>query len=172
MRRIPWLLLLTGVLVATLAVGASAAPPAPPTAAVPAVAAPAAPPAATAVGAVAIGQLVGGDGPASTLDLRAGARAGHALGTLRFFCPMFGYYNGVVRALTVENGVISVSGGGALVKPDGTRQRVRFSTTIAADGKAVTFSAEGADGLRYRRSGTLEPGYIRVGTPAGAATHP
>ena len=163
MRRIPWLSLLTLVGVMMMEVTASAS------------AAPATVPAAVAItstaGVVAIGQFVGGDGPVSTLDLRASTRLGRTLGTLRFFCPMFGYYNGVVRTLTVENGVISVAGGGGLVKPDGTRHLVRFSATIVAATRAVTLTIEGANGLRYHRSGTLEPGLVRLAPPASAA-HP
>lgn len=115
--------------------------------------------------AIAIGQLKEDDGGSTTIDLRAGIRDGKVGGTLRFFCPMEGYYNGGVRTLTVEDGAIKATGGGGLIRPDGTRIAVRYTADISADGEQVTIAVEGRNGYTYTMSGQLEHGLVWAGDP-------
>ena len=119
--------------------------------------------------AVAIGQLQEADGETATIDLRAGARDGRVGGTLRFYSPEEGYYNGAVRTLKVENGAIKASGGGGLFRPDGTRTQVRFTFDSSADGQTVTIVVRGRGGLEYEMTGRLDPGLVRAGTPSEVA---
>lgn len=114
--------------------------------------------------AVAIGQVVEDDGMRNTFDLRAqtdGARVG---GTLRFYCPHKGYYNGAVRTLAVENGTIKATGGGGLFQPDGTRIPVRYTATITPD-QRVDVVVSGPNGFGYTIAGKMEPGLVRAGDP-------
>ena len=115
--------------------------------------------------AVAIGQLTEDDGETGVIDLRAAIRDGKASGNFRFFSEEYGYYNGGVRTLSVENGVISVSGGGGLFPPEaGKRVQVRYTATFAIDSGATEITVTGKDGATYTMEGTLD-GLIRAGTP-------
>jgi hypothetical protein len=115
--------------------------------------------------AVAIGQLLEDDGGRATIDLRAHSAGGQAGGALRFFCPVEGYYNGAVQTLSVENGAIKATGGGGLVRPDGTRWPVRYTAAIAADGSRVEIVVTGRDGFKYTMAGRLDSGVVRAGDP-------
>ncbi|HZT06728.1 MAG TPA: hypothetical protein VFC51_06830 [Chloroflexota bacterium] len=116
--------------------------------------------------AVAMGQLREADGGTATIDLRAGARNDKAIGNLRFYSPTDGYYNGAVRALTVTNGAVHATGGGALVEPDGSRQRVQFTADFSADGQQVTITVQGSGAESYTLAGRLDPGFVRAGAPS------
>lgn len=115
--------------------------------------------------AVAIGQLKEQDGGIATIDLRAGNRDGRTSGNLRFYSSEVGYYNGAVRRLPVVNGAIQAAGGGGLLRPDGSRVRVRFTADLSADGQQVTITIKGANGAAYSLSGKLDPGFVKAGMP-------
>ncbi len=114
--------------------------------------------------AVAIGKLTEDDGGTATVDLHAAIRDGKAGGNFRFFSEEYGYYNGGVRTLSVENGVISVTGGGGLFRPDGKRVQVRYSATFAIADGATEITVTGKYGASYTMMGTLD-GLIRAGAP-------
>ena len=114
--------------------------------------------------AVAIGQLTEDDGETGVIDLRAAIRDGKAGGNFRFFSEEYGYYNGGVRTLSVENGVITVTGGGGLFPPDGKRVQVRYTATFAIADGATEITVTGKDGATYTMEGTLD-GLIRAGAP-------
>lgn len=119
-------------------------------------------------GAIAIGQLRERDGGVATIDLRAASGRGRTAGNLHFYSPEHGYYNGAVRSLSVQDGAITASGGGALTQPDGQRVRVRFDAYIPADGRNVTISVQGRDGFAYTLAGNLDPGLVKAGDPRAA----
>lgn len=116
--------------------------------------------------AVAIGHLKETDGSSAIVDLRAGARDGRAAGTLRLFCPKEGYYNGAVRQLAVKDGVITVSGAGPLIRPDGSRMAVRYTARLSIDSKQVAIVVEGRNGFSYTMEGALSPGMVKAGDPS------
>lgn len=117
--------------------------------------------------AVAIGQLEEDDGMYSTVDLRASIRDGDAVGALRFYCEEYGYYNGGVQSLAVEDGVIKVSGAGGLFPPEGGRVQVHYDAAFALDGSSVTIHVQGRD-VDYTMEGELE-GLVHVWEPPAAA---
>ena len=127
--------------------------------------------------AIAIGQVVEDDGMRNTFDLRAQSDGQRTGGTLRFFCPHKGYYNGAVRTLAVENGTIKATGGGGLIQPDGKRVRVTYTATIRPD-KRVEMVVTGKN-VDYSMVGSLQPGFVKAGdpralldaAPSGASDH-
>jgi hypothetical protein len=116
--------------------------------------------------AIAIGGVAESGGDTATIDLRAAKGAERAGGTLRFWDEEHGYYNGVVRTLTIEGGVIHATGAGPLWTPEGERVPVRFDLTIDEASKQVTIVIEGREdaGYGYTLAGTLE-GFIFAGDP-------
>lgn len=110
--------------------------------------------------AAAIGQIEEADGESATVDLRASIREGVVGGALRFYSEEYGYYNGGVRTLVVENETIKVTGGGGLLRPDGTRTAVRYEATFALDGSSATIHVTGRD-LSYAIEGALD-GFAHV----------
>ena len=113
--------------------------------------------------AVAIGQLNEADGGKAWLSLQAGALADKAHGNFRYYYDEAGYYNGAVRILRVSDGAIHVEGGGGLHRPDGTKQRVRFTLDISADGERVELSIVGRK-YSYEMTGSLD-GFAYGGAP-------
>ncbi len=113
--------------------------------------------------AVAIGQLKESNGDSFTVDLGAAIRNGTPGGALRFFGRDVGYYNGGVRTLAVDGGVIKVTGGGGLLRPDGTRIAVRYSAQFSLDGSHATITVQGKN-LQYTMDGRLD-GFVHVFTP-------
>ena len=124
---------------------------------------PALPPASLV--AITIGQVVEEEGETATVDLHAIIREGRAMGNLRFYSEEYGYYNGGVRTLKFENGVITATGGGGLFLPDGTRVQVRYTATVSVDDEHVEIVVKGKDGLDYAIEGSLEDGFIWAGDP-------
>ena len=120
--------------------------------------------------AIAIGALKEADGGHSIVDLRAALREGDARGNLRFYCPEMGYYNGGVRTLSVENGIIKATGAGPLHRPDGQRVPVHYEAEINQGTKHVTIRVQGREGVHYSMEGVLEPGFVKAGAPPAPAT--
>ncbi len=118
--------------------------------------------------AIAIGQFNEADGGTATIDLRAATRNGKTRGALRFFSDEHGYYNGGVKTLTVEDGKFTVTGGGGLFLPDGTRKQVRYSAVFSTDSGQAEITVKGKDGFQYTMSGTVD-GLVTVKTPPGPA---
>ena len=118
--------------------------------------------------AITIGQVVEEGGETATVDLHASVRGGRAMGNLRFYSEEYGYYNGGVRTLKFENGVITATGGGGLFLPDGTRVQVRYTARISVDDEHVEIVVKGKDGLEYTIEGSLENGFIWAGDPQTA----
>jgi len=133
-----------------------------------ALAAPGDAPATPTLVAVAIGQLQEESGESFTVDLHAAIRDGVPGGALRFYGDEVGYYNGGVRTLSVEDGVIHVTGGGGLFKPDGTRAAVRYSAEFSLDGSHAAITVQGRD-YTYTMEGTLD-GFVHVFTPPAPAS--
>lgn len=121
--------------------------------------------------AIAIGGVAESSGDTATIDLRAAKGAERAGGTLRFWDEEHGYYNGVVRTLSIEGGVIRASGAGPLWTGAGERVPVRFELTIVEATDHVTIVVEGREdaGYRYTIEGTLD-GLIFAGAPPRAAS--
>ncbi len=162
MRRILGILVVLGVAASTLtAASVSAAGPA---------TQPKSENGSTAVVAIAIGQLKEDDGDIVTFDLRAGKRDNAVRGNLRFYCPKMGYYNGGVRTLEVKDGVIKVSGGGSLIRPDGTRKEVHYQAQISSRDKSVNIKVQGKGDFNYTMEGTLDPGLVKTFTPEAPKT--
>ncbi|HLH73848.1 MAG TPA: hypothetical protein VKX96_11250 [Chloroflexota bacterium] len=113
-------------------------------------------------GVIAIGELTEPDGTIQTVDLRAGERNNQQGGNLRFYCPKMGYYNGAVRSVSIRNGTANLSGGGALTKPDGSRERVTFTMTVTLADKHVTVNVQDKDGQTYTMDGNLNPGFVVI----------
>lgn len=126
-------------------------------------------PAASLV-AITIGQVVEEEGETATVDLHASIRNGKAMGNLRFYSEEYGYYNGGVRTLKFEDGVITATGGGGLFLPDGTRVQVRYTATISVDDEHVEIAVKGKDGLEYTIEDSLEDGFIWAGDPQTVKT--
>lgn len=115
--------------------------------------------------AVAIGQLDEADSDMSTtVSLQASIREGQAGGNLRFFCDDVGYYNGSVQTLSVEDGIITVTGAGGLFRPDGTRINVHYSVEFSTETNMATISVEGRD-YEYTITGELD-GLVVVKEPS------
>jgi hypothetical protein len=113
--------------------------------------------------AVAIGQLEEGYGESATVDLRAAIRDGQAGGALRFYSEEYGYYNGAVRTLVVEDGVIKVTGGGGLFPPEGGRLQVRYEAEFSLDGSSASIHVHGI-GIDYTMSGAFD-GFVTIWEP-------
>jgi len=112
--------------------------------------------------AIAMGTVNEDDGSSSWLSMRAGSAGDRVGGNLRFYCREAGFYNGVVRPLTVEGGAIHAEGSGGLWRPDNTRIAVRFTLDVSPDGR-TTLSVVGR-GYEYSMSGVLD-GFIYAGSP-------
>ena len=117
--------------------------------------------------AVAIGSITheNGDSP-DTIDLRARESAEKEGGAFRFYCEEMGYYNGGVRDLTWEDGVITATGAGGLWQPDGTRVQVQYTFTVDTETDAAEVTITG-DGVDYSTSGELD-GLSWAGTRSDA----
>ena len=118
--------------------------------------------------AIAIGQLNEADGGVATVDLRAAIRDGKTRGALRFFSDEHGYYNGGVKTLAIADGKFTVTGGGGLFLPDGTRKQVRYSAVFSTDSGQAEITVKGKDGFQYTMSGTVD-GLVTVKTPPSPA---
>jgi hypothetical protein len=116
--------------------------------------------------AIAIGQLHGDSGEAATVDLHAAIKGGTADGALRFFSSGDGYYGGGVKTLTCQDGVITVTGGGGFVKPDGTRIHVTFEARFDRQSHEAKITVNGKN-FEYTLSGHLD-GLIWCGDPKQA----
>lgn len=113
--------------------------------------------------AVAIGQLSEDDGETATVDLRGTIRDEKAGGALRFYSEEYGYYNGGVRTLSIDDaGTIHASGNGGLTQPDGTRVVVHYDATFALDG-TTSIHVRGR-GIDYTLEGSLD-GHVQVREP-------
>lgn len=121
-------------------------------------------------GVIAIGQLTATDGTIQTIDLRAGERNNRQGGNLRFYDPKMGYYNGAVRSVSLQPGTASVSGGGILNEPGGTRERVQFTMTVDQSTKHVTINVQDRSGQTYTIDGNLSSGFVVVLTPTTTVT--
>ena len=121
--------------------------------------------------AIAIGQLQEHDGDRATVDLRAGIRDGKTGGALRFFSEEHGYYNGGVKTLAIEDGKFTVTGGGGLFLPDGTRKQVRYTAVFSTDSGRAEITVKGKDGFQYMMSGTVD-GLVTVKTPPSPTPAP
>jgi len=120
---------------------------------------------ANATVAIAIGQLTENDGEEATVDLRAIDVGRRVRGSFRFYSEEHGYYNGGVRSLTCDDGVITAKGGGKLTQPDGTRINVVYEATFdASDGSSV-ITVKSKDGFEYTMEGTLD-GLIKCTVPS------
>ena len=115
--------------------------------------------------AITIGQVAEDDGETATVDLHGTVRDGRAMGNLRFYSEEYGYYNGGVRTLKFDDGVITATGGGGLFLPDGTRVQVRYTAMISVEDEHVEIAVKGKDGLEYTIAGALEDGFIWAGDP-------
>ena len=115
--------------------------------------------------AITIGQVSEDDGETATVDLHGAVRDGRAMGNLRFYSEEYGYYNGGVRTLKFDDGVITATGGGGLFLPDGTRVQVRYTAMISVEDEHVEIAVKGKDGLEYTIAGALEDGFIWAGDP-------
>lgn len=116
--------------------------------------------------AVAIGQLAEDGGETATVDLRGTVRDEKPGGALRFYSAEYGYYNGGVHTLTVDDaGVIHASGNGGLVQPGGTRVVVHYDATFAPDG-TTSVHVRGRN-IDYTLEGTLD-GLVQVWGPPAA----
>ncbi len=115
--------------------------------------------------AIAIGLLNEADGDKAIVDFRAAKGDERTGGNLRFYSREHGYYNGAVRRLTVEDGIVKAAGGGGLWRPDGTRTRVRFTAEFSVESKLVAIKVQGREGYEYTMEGKLDPGFIRAGAP-------
>lgn len=114
-----------------------------------------------AAGAVAFGRLVG-DEPA-VIDFRGAQGAERSGGHLRFWTADDGFYNGVSRTVTITGKNVHAEGAGPLVKPDGTRVRVRFTLDLNGETNRISITVKG-EGVDYTLDGTVE-GRVFVGTP-------
>ena len=114
--------------------------------------------------AIAIGQLSESDGETATVDLRARSRGLRPRGSFRFFSEEYGYYNGGVRSLRCEDGVITAKGAGKLTAPDGTRTNVVYEAVFDGNHDSAVITVKGKGGLNYTMEGTLD-GLIRCGSP-------
>jgi len=115
--------------------------------------------------AVAFGVLKEASGEQAVVDFKAGKNGENARGNLRFYSRDDGYYNGAVRRFAVEDGIIKATGGGGLIKPDGTRIPVRFVAEFQVETKRASIKVTGREGFEYTLEGVLDPGFIRVWTP-------
>lgn len=115
--------------------------------------------------AVAIGNVLN-DTTDPTLDLRAHDANGEQGGAFRFFCEKMGYYNGAVKTLDVEDGVITATGAGGMWKIDGTHVKVEFVLTVDTDAGTADVTITGP-GVDYEASGDLD-GFSWAGTRADA----
>ena len=113
--------------------------------------------------AIVIGQLKEPAGESFTVDLHAAIKNGTPDGALHFFGDAVGYYNGGVRTLSVDGGVIKATGGGGLFRPDGTRIAVRYSAEFSTDGSHAKITVQGRD-YQYTMEGRLD-GFVHVFTP-------
>ena len=113
--------------------------------------------------AIAIGQLEEEEGEYATVDLRAHDR-GRVGGNLRFFSKEYGYYNGGVKTLTCDDGVIAVSGGGGLILPDGTKKAVQYTAMFDTATGESSITVKGAHGLQYTMAGEMD-GLVWCGDP-------
>ncbi|HEY5625163.1 MAG TPA: hypothetical protein VIT93_01605 [Dehalococcoidia bacterium] len=117
--------------------------------------------------AVAIGTITHDDDDSpDTIDLRAHESAEKEGGAFRFYCDEMGYYNGGVKDVTWEDGVITASGAGGLWQPDGTRVQVQYTFTVDTETNAAEVIITG-DGVDYETSGQLE-GFSWAGTRSDA----
>lgn len=116
--------------------------------------------------AIAFGRVTG-DEPA-VIDFRAAEGAQRRAGHLRFWTEDDGFYNGVARKVEINGQNVHAEGAGPLVKPDGTRVRVRFSLDLNGATKHVTVTVKG-EGVDYTLEGTIE-GRVFVGAPPKAAS--
>ncbi len=116
--------------------------------------------------AVAIGTIAHDDDTGATIDLRAHESAKKEGGAFRFYCDEMGYYNGGVRDVTWEDGVVTATGAGGLWQPDGTRVQVQYTFRVdtETDTAEVAITGEGVD---YSLSGALD-GLSWAGTRADA----
>jgi hypothetical protein len=114
--------------------------------------------------AIAIGQVVEEGGETATIDLHASIRDGRAGGNFRFYSEEYGYYNGGVKTLKVEDGVITATGGGGLFPPEGGRVQVRYTAVISMEDNHVVVTVKGKN-LQYSIEGTLEDGFTFAGDP-------
>lgn len=81
-----------------------------------------------------------------------------------------GFYNGGSRKVEINGQRVHAEGAGPLVKPDGTRTRVRFTLDLDGATHAVTVHITG-QGIDYRVAGTVE-GRVYVGPPPSATPKP
>ena len=106
--------------------------------------------------AVAIGQLHEDDGEEATVDLHASSKDGTVNGAFRFYSEEYGYYNGGVKTLTFENGVIHVTSGGGLFLPDGRRVQVRYDATFSTTDNHAVVTVTRPNGTTYTMSGEID----------------
>ncbi len=107
--------------------------------------------------AIAIGTLEeeGEDG-LNIVDLHGVELGRRDAGNFRFFSEEYGYYNGGVRDLTCEDGVITAKGGGGLTQPDGTHLGVVYVATFNIETGEATVEVTGKDGLNYTMEGIVD----------------
>jgi len=107
--------------------------------------------------AIAIGTLEEeGEEGLNIVDLHAVELGPRDHGNFRFFSEEYGYYNGGVRNLTCEDGVITAKGGGGLTQPDGTHLGVVYVATFDTNDDTATVKVTGKDGFEYTLDGTVD----------------
>ncbi len=107
--------------------------------------------------AIAIGTVEeeGEDG-LNIVDLHAVELGPRDAGNFRFFSEEYGYYNGGVRNLTCEDGVITAKGAGGLTLPDGTHKGVVYEATFDMNTDTAVVTVTGKDGYSYTMEGSFD----------------
>lgn len=116
--------------------------------------------------AVAIGTIPHDDYSQATIDLRAHESAEKEGGAFRFYCDEMGYYNGGVKDVGWEDGVITATGAGGLWQPDGVRVQVQYTFTVDTETNDAEVTITG-DGVDYQAQGQLD-GFSWAGTRSDA----
>lgn len=129
----------------------------------PVVASPA--PVASGTLAIAIGQLTEDDGETATVDLRATNKDGAIGGAFRFFSDEYGYYNGGVKTFRLQDGVITVTGGGGLFPPGGGRVQVQYKAVFGTSNNHAEITVKPRNGAAYTMEGTID-GEVWAGSAA------
>jgi hypothetical protein len=107
--------------------------------------------------AIAIGTLEeeGEDG-VNIVDLHAVDIGPRDRGSFRFFSEEYGYYNGGVREVSCEDGVITAKGAGGFTQPDGTHMAVLYEASFDTNTGDAVITVTGKDDFSYTLEGTVD----------------